>query len=220
MLDAMSISVLTAVVVAANVLGAAMAVPQAAKLLRTRRIAGVSVTWAVISAVVNGWWGVYGIGAGDLGIVPVSVVSVIAYLAIAVAVVRLDHRRPARTSIVPALAIGTAVAAVPAAALWLGGWPAAGLTLGLLYGVQLSPAVVAVYRSVDVAGVSVATWAIAWSEALLWGVYGGARLDAGLLALAATGTLMSSLVLARLAMRRPRRGRLSVPLGAPGLATV
>jgi uncharacterized protein with PQ loop repeat len=62
----MELTTLALVVIAANVLGAAMAVPQARKLLRTRRTDGVSVTWAAISVTVNAWWGVYGIGVDDV----------------------------------------------------------------------------------------------------------------------------------------------------------
>ena len=127
-----------------------------------------------------------------------------AYLVIAVAVIgHTPFGRPRQVAVMTAASI--AIAAVPLLALALGGWVAAGLTLGALYGIQLSPAVVAVYRSPDVGGVSIATWLLAWTEALLWGVYGFARVDAGIVALAVTGTLMSSLVLARLFVRRPRR---------------
>lgn len=206
MLLAMSTELLTAVVVAANVLGGAMALPQAAKLIRSRRVEGVSAAWAGISVAVNGWWAVYGLGIGDVSIVPVSVVSVMAYLAIAVALVRYGDASALRT-IGLMTGCGAAVSLVPMLALALDGWATAGVVLGALYGVQLSPAVVAVYRAPDVSGVSTATWGIAFAEAALWGVYGFARLDAGILALAAAGLVMSALVLARLFLRRPRRQR-------------
>lgn len=199
-----SSDVLTLVVVAANVLGGAMALPQAVKLVRSRRVDGVSPTWAGISAAVNGWWVAYGLGTGDIGIVPVSVVSVTAYLAIAGYLVRFGAAPASRTAArVAVSALG--VAAIPVLPLVLGGWAAGGLALGALYGVQLSPAVVAVHRAPDVSGVSASTWALAFLEAGLWGVYGFARLDVGLLSLAATGLAMSALVLVRLFVRRPRR---------------
>lgn len=206
MLVAMSPEVLTVVVITANVLGGSMALPQAAKLVRSRRIDGVSPAWAGISATVNGWWAAYGFGIGDLSIVPVSVVSVIAYLAIAVALVRYGARSRWRT-IGRIAGAGLGAALIPLIALALDGWATAGVVLGSLYAVQLSPAVVAVYRAPDVSGVSSATWAIAFVEAALWGVYGVARLDVGLVTLAATGVVMSALVIARLLLRRPRRQR-------------
>ena len=216
MLRIMFLEPMTLVVIAANVLGASMAVPQARKILRSRSAEGVSVSWAAISATVNAGWGVYGIGVGDWSIVPVSLVSVLAYLVIAVAVVRLSPV-PATRTILSASASAVAIGTVPTLAYLFDGWATAGLVLGALYGIQLSPAVVTVYRSVDVGGVSLATWLIAFVEAVLWGVYGFAQIDLGLLALATTGVFMSSLVLIRLFVRRPRRTY--APTGAPAFAT-
>ncbi len=219
MLGVMELTQLTIVVIAANILGAAMAVPQARKLLQTRRADGVSITWALASASVNAWWGLYGVGIADLSIVPVSVISVASYLTITVTVLRFSAR-PARQLLRPAGVIVGMVTTIPAFALALGGWLTAGIVLGALYGVQLFPAVVAVYRATDVSGVSLATWVIAFAEAALWGVYGFGHLDAGLLTLAGTGLSMSSLVLARLFVRRPRRGWVERPVDLAEFATV
>lgn len=217
MLDTMELSTLTLVVIAANVLGAAMAVPQALKLLRTRRTDGVSVTWAVMSATVNAWWGVYGVCVDEYSIVPVSVVSVGSYLVIAVGVVRFSSASK-RELVVPALGAVALVSTVPVFALVADGWVTAGIVLGALYGVQLLPAVLAVYRTVDVSGVAASTWVIAFVEATLWGVYGFASVDVGLVTLAATGVVMSTLVLARLVLRRPRRADAGLPIDLPGFA--
>jgi uncharacterized protein with PQ loop repeat len=159
---------LSAVVIAANVLGAAMAVPQATRIHRTRSVRGVSLSWAVMSATINGWWGSYGLAVGDAAIVPVSIVSVMVYLAIATMVVRWSDTSVTR-ALLAAVGASAVVSSLPVAALALGGWPIAGIVLGGLYGVQLAPAVVAVYRSTDVSGVSPATWIIAFVEAALWG---------------------------------------------------
>lgn len=217
MLCTVDVSTLTLVVIAANVLGAAMAVPQARKLLRTRRTDGVSVTWAAISATVNAWWGVYGVGVRDYSIVPVSVVSVVSYVVIAIGVVRFSPIT-LRSLAVPAAGAVGAVSIIPVIALVLDGWVSAGIVLGALYGVQLSPAVFAVYRAVDVSGVALATWVIAFVEAALWGVYGFARTDVGLVTLAATGVVASSLVLVRLLLRRPRRAGVGVAFDVAGFA--
>lgn len=205
MLITMRIELVTLVAIAANVLGGAMALPQAWKLVRSRRVQGISPSWAAISVAVNAWWIAYGIGVDDVGIVPVSIVSVIAYIGIAVALLRYGMAPTVRTAVVM-IGVGVAAAVVPLATLVFGGWTAAGIAMGALYGVQLSPAVVAVYREPDVSGVSAATWAIACAEAVLWGLYGLVRVDQGLVSLAVTGTLMSVLVLVRLVVRRPRRG--------------
>lgn len=197
---------MTLVVIAATALGGAMAVPQAWKVLRTRSTQGVSGVWAAVSLTVNVWWGAYAFGVDDIAIFPVAAISVMAYLVIAVAIVRFGDDAPGR--LLAAMAAGSiGIAAVPLVALALGGWSAAGVVLGMLYGVQLSPAVVAVYRAADVSGVSAATWVLALAEAVLWGMYGFARIDHGIVALAITGTAASTLVLARLFVRRPRRER-------------
>lgn len=212
----MSVDPMIVVVIAANVLGGAMAVPQAVKLRVTGLVEGVSVPWAVISAVVNLWWGIYAMGVGDWSIIPVSVVSVLAYLAIATYLVR--SARSGIRSLIPVVGAASSIAAVPSVALWLGGWVMAGLVLGALYGIQLAPAVVGVYRAIDVTGVSLATWLMAFAEAALWGLYGFDTVDPGLLALAATGLLMSVLVIVRLFMRRQRRSYQTDAAGLMSLA--
>ena len=214
----MDSALLVVVLVVANVLGGAMAIPQAHKLLRTRSTEGISATWAAIGATVNAWWGVYGLAVGDVGIVPVSIVSVMVYVLIASVIVRTSSASRTR---IAATTVGSsaAISVVPLVALGLDGWLTAGIALGALYGVQLSPAVVAVYRSIDVSGVALATWVIALFEAALWGVYGMARLDMGILTLAVTGVLMSALVLGRLVVRRPRRRPDLAPAGLSGFAT-
>jgi uncharacterized protein with PQ loop repeat len=196
-------SLVNLVAVGANVLGAAMAIPQAVRLARHRRVDGVSANWAAMSIVVNAWWLAYALGTGELAIVPVAAISLVAYAAVAIALARFGGGPGSAGPAGPLLAAGT-IGALPLLAFGLGAWPATGVVLGALYGIQLSPAVVTVYRSPDLRGVSTATWTIAWSEALLWGVYGLARLDPGLIAFGATGLVVSSAILARLGLQRPR----------------
>ena len=215
MLGTMDLTTLMLVVIAANILGAAMAVPQARKLLRTRRTDGVSVTWATVSASVNAWWGVYGVAIDDYSIVPVSVVAVVSYLVIAVGLIHFSPTS-AIGLVLPAFGAVLVVSTIPLVALAFAEWTTAGIVLGALYGIQLLPAVIAVYRAADVSGVAAATWAIAFVEAALWGVYGFANVDVGLATLAGTGLVMSSLVLVRLVVRRPRRA--GVTLDLPGFA--
>lgn len=208
MLDTMSFNFSTLVVIIANLLGGTMAVPQAVQLVRTRRADGVSPAWAGMSITLNVWWVAYAIGVGEWAIAPVGVVSAAAYLVIALSIIRFSVG-PARQTMTPMLFSAMLLGAAPLIGLLVGGWQLAGVLLGALYGVQLTPAVITVYRSVDVSGVSPATWVIALSEAALWGLYGLPRADAGLISLAATGAVMSSLVLLRLITRRPRRARTS-----------
>ena len=160
---------LGSMVVVANVAGASMAMPQAARLIRTGSVAGVSAAWAGMSVMVNGWWVLYGVMAPSWAVVPVAAVSLGAYTIVVAQLLRLSE--PGR--VVPSMiAAAGAAASVLAGALVIGGWSLVGLTLGLVYGVQLLPAVVAAYRSSDVSGISPITWIVAWIEAFLFGVYG------------------------------------------------
>lgn len=203
MLPAMQMSLTILAVIAANILGSVMAIPQAARLVRLRRTDGVSPAWAAMSITINSWWAIYGFGVDDWAIVPGSLVSVAAYVVIAGALVRLSDES-VRYVMGRMLGVVVLGSAIPVAAIVLGSWAVAGVTLGALYAVQLSPAVAGVYRSADVSGVSTLTWLIAFAEAALWGLYGVPHRDAGLIALFATGAVMSSLVLVRLFLRRTR----------------
>jgi len=95
--------------------------------------------------------------------------------------------------------VGTFV--VLLAALVTAGWPAVGLTLGLAYGPQFAPAVFNVVRSGTAAGASLATWIMAATEAAIWLVYGLVVADQALIIGGAGGTLMASVILARLSTR-------------------
>ena len=129
--------ILTVSVVLANVLGAVMAFPQAIRLVRTRHTEGVSPVWAGISVAANTWWIVYGIGTGLWEVLPVSTMSAIAYLMIIRVLGSVDPSSLRR------VALGfVAVVIVPVPVLFTLGWPAVGVVVGLLYGVQLAPAVI------------------------------------------------------------------------------
>jgi uncharacterized protein with PQ loop repeat len=221
----LNLSVMTLVAAGANVLGASMAIPQATRLIRHRRVEGVSAVWAAMSITVNVWWVAYAVGAGEWAIMPVAVISVAAYSAVAMALARYSPARP-RAGVTSPLLAAAAIGSLPLLALTVGGWPVAGVVLGMIYGIQMLPAVIIVYRSHDLTGVSAATWTMAWSEALLWGIYGVAGRDPGLLSFGAAGLVVSTAILVRLAYRRhpitcstsgfPERGQASDPVGQVG----
>ncbi len=199
--------VLTLIAVSASVLGAGMAYPQARKLVVTRRVDGVSPAWAGISVASNAWWLIYGVFAGVVALIPVSIVSIVLYLAICAALVRDIGRR----ALVAMVISGGLLALAPIPFLLAGGWPLAGVAVGLCYGVQLLPAVVAAYRTRALAGISAGTWVIAWVEAALWAVYASVVLDPALAIGGTVGILMSTAILVRLAVTGHR------PLDAVGV---
>lgn len=171
--------------------------------------------WASMSVVTNSWWLAYGLSSRNWAIVPVSIVSVVGYLLVVAAIVRFGERSGPTFGRVDWAALA-AVVAVPMLVLAFGGLAPLGVSLGMIYGLQLAPAVRGVYLSDDLRGVSAGTWLAAWAEAALWGALGVEHGDPGLVALAVTGLVMSSALLARLtlwnvaARRQPAVGLASV----------
>ncbi len=186
----------TIMIVVANVMGAGMAYPQASKLIRTGNTRGVSGVWAGVSLTMNIWWLAYGLANDLWGLVPVSGVAAVLYAAIIAAYLRSAGRAAVGGVLLGVFVLGMA----PAPFLIVGGWAVAGLAIGLCYGMQLVPAVVAACRTRELHGVAPSTWIMAWVEAVIWIAYGLFVVDAALLAGGASGALMSSLILGRLAL--------------------
>ena len=196
-------------VVVANVLGSAMAYPQAARLLRTGNPEGVSALWAGLSVSMNLWWLGYGIANGLWGLVPTSAVAAVLYLVIVAAFLRTVGREAVTGLVVGSLVFGS----VPLPVLLAGGWSAAGVTIGVCYGMQLAPAVVASWRTRLLSGVAPGTWLMAWLEGAIWGAYGLYVLDPALVVGGVSGVVMSTLVLARLVQTGHRPFAVARPAG-------
>jgi uncharacterized protein with PQ loop repeat len=187
---------LNLLVVVATVLGSWMAFPQARRIARTRRVDGVSATWIGVSLAINAWWLSYGLVAGVWALVPVSIISLALYGVMAWFFV-LSVGRAA----IPGLALGVfGLGMVPLPFLLIGGWELAGVAVGLSYGLQLLPAVVASLRTSALSGVSSTTWIIASVEAALWLAYGLGVGDVALTLAGLVGVVMASVILMRLAV--------------------
>jgi len=183
-------------VVVATVLGSWMAFPQARRIARTRHVDGVSATWIGVSLAINAWWLTYGLVAGVWALVPVSIISLLLYGVMAWFFV-LSVGRDA----IAGLALGVfGLGMVPLPFLLIGGWELAGVAVGLSYGLQLLPAVVASLRTSALSGVSSTTWIIASLESALWLAYGLGVGDAALTLAGLVGVVMASVILVRLAI--------------------
>ncbi|MGB0113610.1 MAG: hypothetical protein WBP59_10350 [Ilumatobacteraceae bacterium] len=199
--------VLNFLVLLATVLGSWMAFPQARRIARTREVDGVSATWIGVSLGINAWWLVYGVTQGVWALVPVSVASLVLY-----GVMAVGYLSAVRLRALPGFAFGVfGLGMIPLPFLLLGGWAAAGIAIGLCYGVQLLPAVVAACRTNVLTGVSAATWLIAWLEAVIWVAYGLGVDDAALMLAGGVGAAMASIILVRLVMTGHRPFAVLVP---------
>lgn len=185
--------VLTVLLIIANLIGAAMAAPQAVRLGRTRSTSGVSSVWVGVSIAMNLWWLVYGLATGLWALVPISVVAIALYGVIAIMLTRIRRGRTLLTT-----AMGATIGLIPVPALALGGLSAAGITIGVGYGLQLAPAVVSAYRTRELLGVAPGTWIMAFVESAIWLVYGFTVVDPALLVGGASGVALPALLLGRL----------------------
>lgn len=181
--------------------GAGMLVPQMLRLRRHPSTEGVSAKWIGVGLAMNSWWLAYSVASELWGLLPVSVVSIGLYLDIARSFVRLSPASPRRAIAVGSVMIGW----IPAAFLSVAGWPAAGLAIGLCYGIQFVPAAVTVWRADRLDGVSPATWILAVIEAGAWFAYGVLTGDPALLIGGGGGGLMAIAILYGLLEKRNGR---------------
>ena len=209
----------TLLAVAATVLGSAMGLPQARRIVPTQRVDGVSPAWIGVSVALNGWWIAYAVATGLWLVLPVSAVSMAFYVTMAIVFVRTVGAR----SLV-GLGVGAGVLGMaPLPFLLGGGWTPAGVAIGLSYGLQLLPAVVGVYRTRRLGGVSSGTWTICLLEAVLWLGVGVGVADLPVIVSGITGAAMAAMILVRLAItghlgrpQVPGRLRRFEPSGALG----
>jgi len=185
---------LNLLVLVATVLGSWMAFPQARRIARTREVDGVSATWIGVSLGINAWWLTYGLAEHVWALVPVSAVSLVLY-----GVMAHGYLAAVGRAALPGFSLGMfGLGMIPLPFLVFGGWASAGVVVGLCYGVQLLPAVIASCRTSVLTGVSAATWLIAWVEAAVWLAYGLGVGDTALMIAGAVGAAMSSVILGRL----------------------
>lgn len=202
-----SSSLLVVAVGSANVLGVGMLVPQTGRILRNRRLDGVSADWIGMGVAVNSGWLLYAWGAEVWGLIGVSLGALALYLAMAAGARRLDRLLFARartTALVVLNVLGWAAA--------IGGVDALGLALAGLFTVQFAPAAWTAWTSDTVGGISPGTWLLGLAEAVIWAGYGLAIGDQALTLGGSGATAMSALILLRL-WRGPTQHHRS-PLGS------
>jgi uncharacterized protein with PQ loop repeat len=202
----MSSVLMPVLLVVANVFGAGMIVPQVVRFRRHRVADGVSGAWIGVGLAVNAWWVAYALQGRLWGLLPVSAVSWVLYGVMAGQYSALIGRPALRQLLAGVAGFGAA----PFVGLLWGGWPGAGLAIGLLYAVQFSPAALSALRAVDVSGISPVTWSMAWVEAAIWFLYGLTESDVALVVGGLGGALMAGIVLTRVRIG-PR------PAARPGL---
>lgn len=186
--------------VVANLTGAGMIVPQVVRLARTHRLDGVSLPWAGVGIAMNLWWLAYAVAEQVWGIAPVSLGGLVLYAVIVGQVLQIRGIGASRDIVVGAVGI----AWLPVVGLLAGGWPGAGLAIGLCYAIQFAPAAWEAMRAANVDGIAPLTWILAWVEAAIWFGYGLHLGDGALIAGGGGGTVMATVILAARTIRSSR----------------
>lgn len=182
----------------ANALAATFLIPQIARLRVRRDPAGVSATWAAFGVVTNAAWVLYLASNGLWLPLLAPALAFVAYGVTLAIVARLQQA----SNWVWQIALYTVAIGL---ALPVGGLVTLGLFLALTPAIQVAPALVAVFRERHPSGLSPGTWALAASEALLWGLYGWLIADTALLGYGVVTTVASVVILGRWAWTRPQR---------------
>ena len=181
--------------------------PQMLKLRATRDAAGVSWSWAALTAVNNAAWTAYFALSRDwAALVPSCSVTLLA----GALTVMLTGWPPVRPR---ALALMGAWAAALAAVGSASGRDALGTLLTGAFVVQVAPSLLAAYRTARPSGVSAGTWMLILGELACFLAYGLHEADPRLVTLGSAGVVASTLMLARITWTARRRD----PLAATSL---
>ena len=177
----------------ATVLAAVQLIPQLVKLRRVGSSAGISPTWALLGASINGGWVLYRWSQELWLSIPSPAMAAVLYATTLVMVSRLEPRlRPSKFA---AVALGGSLAGAAAA----GGWLAMGVVLALSSAFQAVPLLWTAFRSAHPNAIAPQVWLIGLTQALLWGHYGWWQADVPLIVYAVTSSLASVAMLARYA---------------------
>jgi hypothetical protein len=186
--------------VAATAFGIPQFLPQVLKLRATGDAAGVSWSWAALTAVNNAAWIAYFALSRDWSaLVPSCSVTLLASVLTAV----LTGRKRVHTRSVALLGAWAAALAVVGVA----GRAGLGTLLTAAFVVQVAPSLWTAYRTARPSGASAGTWALILGELACFLAYGFRQADPRLIVFAATGVTASALMLARILWAKAPRPR-------------
>jgi hypothetical protein len=180
-----------------TVLAFVFLVPQIVRVLVGRDVRGLSPTWAAFGLVTNLAWTAYLASRALWPAITAPVLALAGYgMTLWLVAARAADRAWVRASV--------AYEALLLAILFLWGWAGLGVALALTPAIQLTPAVLAAYRSARPEGLSPLTWALMVAEAVMWGGFGLLTADVALIGYGAITAVGSGLVLGRSLLTRPK----------------
>jgi len=183
--------------IAATLFAAVFLIPQIIRIVRYRDLAGVSVTWASFGFITNISWVIYLAEARLwMALMPPSF-GVLGYgITLWAAATRCEHRAWARASLFYVVVLLAAVS--------IGGAAGVGLILTAAPLFQITPGLVAAYRTKRPTGIAPTTWALLAAIGLTRGGYGWLVDDMALLGYGLVTCVGSLLILTRWFATQPR----------------
>jgi uncharacterized protein with PQ loop repeat len=195
-------SVLDYAPIAAAVFGIPQFLPQILKLRATGDTAGVSWSWAALTAVNNAaWTGYFVMSRYWTALIPSCSATLLAGALAAMLTVQAETK-PRAPVVIGAWAATLAVVYAVAGRVGLG------TLLTAAFVVQVAPSLRAAYRTECPSGISAGTWTLILGELACFLAYGLHESDPRLTVLGSTGVTASTLMLARIFWARQLRGRL------------
>ena len=179
---------------AAAVVSCVQFIPQVVRTARTRDLDGISpLMWGVLLAQSAAWIG-FGLRAGLLPSVATNVM--LAAAAVTMLWLLRAGRAPGTEA---AIALAGGAFAVQLAVALLLPDPVLGVIAAGLSTVAFLPQALAALRQSDLSGLSRPMWTLSIAGGVLWASYGLGRGEAVIVASAMVGTMLSAVVLARVA---------------------
>ncbi len=178
--------------VAATVFGIPQFLPQVLKLRATGDAAGVSWSWAALTAVNNAAWIAYFALSRDWSaLVPSCSVTLLASVLTAM----LTGGKRVRTGSVALLGAWAAALSIVGG---VAGRAGLGTLLTAAFVVQVAPSLWTAYQTARPSGASTGTWALILGELACFLAYGLRQADPRLIVFSTTGVAASALMLARI----------------------
>ncbi len=183
---------LTYTPIAAAAFGVPQFVPQIHRLWSTDDAAGLSWSWASLTALNNAaWFGYFLLAHYWTALVASSCVSLLA------GTLTMMLARRGQATLRQLVLIGC-WAATLAAGYGIAGRDGLGTLLAAAFAVQVVPSLRVAYRTAHPTGISAGTWALILGELSCFLLFGLHESDPRLIALGATGIMASFLMLARI----------------------
>lgn len=172
-----------------TLIGLVRAVPQLARLLRTRQAYGVSVDTAATSSIVSFGWATYGLLTHQLYVSLATGSSGVVFAIITVMALRFGRR-------VREFAVAPIWLVVLLAAGGLAGQAGLGIVLPISVLAANVPQLWVAYHEGNLADLSLGTWLLSIADGLVWGVYTLIQPDMAIMVFAGFQLTTSGLIVA------------------------